>query len=96
VAGRHGTCDRTGEVVIVAFAGSSSSSSSAPFELQTLAALPCGCIVADYRAHVLDVDLVSLEAKGPHCMHPGHAAGGVLGLGDSLDLGADEMTTPAA
>ena len=71
-------------------------SASAPFELQMLATLPCGCIAADYRARVLDVDLVALEAKGPHCTHPDHAAGGVLGLGDSLDLGDAEMTRPAA
>ena len=86
----------------MAFSGSSFSSSapgssaSAPFELQMLATLPCGCIAADYRARVLDVDLISLEAKGPHCTHPEHAAGGVLGLGDSLDLGDDQVTRQAA
>ena len=36
-----------------------------PFELQALMALPCGCVVADFRARTLAVDLVSLEAKGP-------------------------------
>ena len=68
-----------------------------PFELQTLAALPCGCIAADYRATLLDVDLISLEAKGPHCTLAGHADGLVLGLGDCLDMDPVEfLRQPAA
>jgi len=30
---------------------------SMPFELRSLEALPCGCVVADYRAMVLDVKM---------------------------------------
>jgi hypothetical protein len=68
-----------------------------PFELQMLAALPCGCIAADYRATLLDVDLIALEAKGPHCTLPGHADGLVLGLGDCLDIDLVEfLRQPAA
>ena len=68
-----------------------------PFELQTLTALPCGCVAADYRATLLDIDLIALEAKGPHCTLPGHADGLVLGLGDCLDLDPVEfLRQPAA
>jgi len=43
-----------------------------PFELQTLTGLPCGCVVADFRSTTLDVELVSIEAKGPHCQLDSH------------------------
>lgn len=55
------------------------------FELHTLQALPCGCVAADYRARTLSVDLISLEAKGPHCILTAHRAGGVLSLCDVPD-----------
>lgn len=64
---------------------------STPFELQALMALPCGCVVADFRARTLDVDLVSLKAKGPHCPVQGHADGGVLGLGECVELSDEVM-----
>ena len=57
-----------------------------PFELQGLMALPCGCVVAGFRALTLSVDLVSLEAKGPRCQLEEHSDGGVLGLGQCVDL----------
>ena len=57
-----------------------------PFELLMLSALPCGCVAADYRAPTLAVDLIALEAKGPHCPMPDHRAGHVLGLGESIDF----------
>ena len=69
---------------------------SSPFELLTLAALPCGCVAADYRAPTLAVDLIALEAKGPHCTVPDHRAGHVLGLGESIDFGAVEEGRDAA
>jgi hypothetical protein len=37
-----------------------------------------------YRARPWDVALVSLEAKGPHCVFPGHRAGQVLHFGEPL------------
>lgn len=56
-----------------------------PFELLTLAALPCGCIAADYRASSIDVDLIALEAKGPHCTMSEHHAGHVLSIDEPRD-----------
>ena len=57
--------------------------SQSPFELRTIAALPCGCVVADFHAPTIDVELVSIEAKRPHCDLENHRAGQVLGLGES-------------
>lgn len=59
---------------------------SALFELEALESLPCGCVAAAYRARPWDVAVVSLEAKGPHCILPGHAQGQILRLGDLADL----------
>ena len=63
---------------------------SSPFELLTLAALPCGCVVADYRMPTFTIDLIALEAKGPHCKVLDHRIGHILGLDEPLDLGAVE------
>jgi hypothetical protein len=52
------------------------------FELEALEGLPCGCVAAAYRARPWDVAVVSLEAKGPHCILSGHANGQILRLGD--------------
>ena len=41
------------------------------FELEALEGLPCGCVAAAYRARPWDVAVVSLEAKGPHCILAG-------------------------
>ena len=60
-----------------------------PFALQTLMALPCGCVAADFRARTLAVELVSLEVKGPHCILADHLTGGVFGLGGCLDVEPD-------
>ena len=57
-----------------------------PFELRTLTALSCGCVVADFRAQTMDVEFVSVEAQGPHCDLVNHRAGLVLGLGASAEL----------
>jgi hypothetical protein len=46
-------------------------------------------VAAAYRARPWDVALVSLEAKGPHCLFPGHRMGQVLHFGDPL-LDEDE------
>ena len=63
---------------------------SALFELEALEGLPCGCVAAAYRARPWDVAVVSLEAKGPHCILAGHAQGQILRLGDLADLEAPE------
>src|SRR5574337_1322273 len=52
------------------------------FELEALEGLPCGCVAAAYRARPWDVGVVSLEAKGPHCILSGHTTGQILRLGD--------------
>ncbi len=55
-------------------------------EFQQLESLPCGCVSAAYVARGLDVALVSVEAKGPHCIFSDHSAGELLGLGDLLEM----------
>ena len=54
----------------------------ATFEFEALEGLPCGCVAAAYRARPWDVAVVSLEAKGPHCILAGHASGQILRLGE--------------
>lgn len=54
-------------------------------ELESLQSLPCGCVSAAYRALPWSVEMVRLEAKGPHCVHIDHAAGRLLGFGETLD-----------
>jgi hypothetical protein len=56
------------------------------FELEALEGLPCGCVAAAYRARPWDVSVVSLEAKGPHCILAGHAMGQILRLGDPSEF----------
>jgi hypothetical protein len=56
------------------------------FELEALEGLPCGCVAAAYRARPWDVAVVSLEAKGPHCILAGHAIGQILRLGDAEEI----------
>ena len=56
------------------------------FELEALEGLPCGCVAAAYRARPWDVAVVSIEAKGPHCILSGHAAGQILRLGDPAEF----------
>ena len=70
--------------------------SATPFELHALMALPCGCVVADFRAQTLAVDLVSLEAKGLHCTLEAHAVGDVLGLGECVDLTGEGVERPVS
>jgi hypothetical protein len=59
------------------------------FELEALEGLPCGCVAAAYRARPWDVAVVSLEAKGPHCILTGHNSGQVLRLGDPSEFDDD-------
>lgn len=60
-----------------------------PYSLDALHALPCGCVAAVYRAQPLDTELVSLEARGPHCRFHQHRAGEVLGLTVSEEVRLD-------
>jgi hypothetical protein len=54
---------------------------SAHYAFDSLHALPCGCVAAVYRTHPWDVEVVALEARGPHCVHRQHDLGAILGLG---------------
>jgi hypothetical protein len=40
--------------------------------------MPCGCVAAAYRSFQWGVGMVSIEAKGPHCILSGHELGRVL------------------
>jgi hypothetical protein len=60
------------------------------FELESLEGLPCGCVTAAFRARPWDVAVVSLEAKGPHCILAGHTNGQVLRLGDPSEFDDEE------
>jgi len=59
-------------------------------ELEALEGLPCGCVAAAYRARPWDVAVVSLEAKGPHCILAGHNSGQILRLGDPSEFDAED------
>ena len=63
---------------------------STQFELEALEGLPCGCVAAAYRARPWDVAVVSVEAKGPHCILAGHAMGQILRLGDVFEFHEDD------
>jgi hypothetical protein len=52
------------------------------YTLDALHALPCGCVAAVYRTQPLDTEVVSLEARGPHCLYAQHQPGRVLGLSE--------------
>jgi hypothetical protein len=60
------------------------------FELEALEGLPCGCVTAAFRARPWDVAVISVEAKGPHCIFTGHTNGQVLRLGDSSEFDDDD------
>ena len=51
------------------------------YALDTLHALPCGCVAAVYKSQPWDVEVVSVEARGPHCLYAHHRSGYVLGMG---------------
>jgi hypothetical protein len=58
---------------------------AAAFRLEMLDLLPCGCIVAIQRMAQSGVRVVSMEAKGPHCLFVEHHANKVIRLGDLPD-----------
>jgi hypothetical protein len=53
------------------------------YALDALHALPCGCVAAVYRAQPIDMQLVAVEARGPHCVDAQHQIGRVLGVSES-------------
>ena len=57
------------------------SGGSAHYAFEGLQALPCGCVTAVYRTQPWDLEVVALEARGPHCLNHQHATGNVVGLG---------------
>jgi len=61
------------------------------FEFEDLAGLPCGCVTAAFHASEWGVTLVSIEAKGPHCILPEHFVGQVVELAAD---GEEEATLP--
>ena len=59
---------------------------TARFEFEALEGLPCGCVAVAYRAWPWEMTMISLEAKGPHCVFPGHRAGQVLHFGEPAEV----------
>jgi hypothetical protein len=51
------------------------------YTLDALHALPCGCVAAVYKTQPWDLEVIALEARGPHCVYWQHQAGRLLGLG---------------
>ena len=56
---------------------------TAHYAFDSLEALPCGCVTAVYRTQPWDVEVVALEARGPHCVLQQHEIATVLVLGIS-------------
>ena len=57
------------------------SGQTAQYAFDSFHSLPCGCVTAVYRTQPWDVEVVALEARGPHCTLQQHEMGTVLGLG---------------
>ena len=72
------------------------STHESPLELETLQLLPCGCVTAIRQVRSWEFLVVSIEAKGPHCLLATHRLGRVV-FGDRRDLlaGDDEDDAPA-
>lgn len=51
------------------------------YALSALHSLPCGCVAAVFLVQPADAEVISLEARGPHCLDAQHQAGQVVGLG---------------
>ena len=51
------------------------------YALDALHALPCGCVAAVYKTQPWDLEVISLEARGPHCVYSQHQTGRLLALG---------------
>ncbi len=59
-------------------------------ELDALESLPCGCVASLQHARPWPLSIVTIEAKGPHCLTVEHAIGKVLQLGELPDDPEDE------
>jgi hypothetical protein len=53
---------------------------STHYAFDSLHAMPCGCVAAVYRTHPREVQVVAVEARGPHCVHQQHEIGSILGV----------------
>ena len=62
---------------------------TAQYAFDSLHSLPCGCVTAVYRTQPWDVEVVALEARGPHCIIQQHEMGTVLGL---VVTGSDRLS----
>jgi hypothetical protein len=51
---------------------------STQLEFESFQALPCGCVAGEYRAMPWALNLVRVEAKGPHCFRTEHEVNQVL------------------
>jgi hypothetical protein len=58
---------------------------AAAFHFHGLTGMPCGCVAVAYRSFQWSVGMVSLEAKGPHCVLAGHEVGRVLEMNDLFE-----------
>jgi hypothetical protein len=63
---------------------------STRLEFEAFEALPCGCVAGAYRASPWALNLVRLEAKGPHCVRAEHAEDQVLDVEVETDEEEDE------
>ena len=63
---------------------------TAQFEFEAFKSLPCGCVAAVHRTLDPGLNVVSLEAKGPHCILAGHTSGQILRLGDPSEFDEDD------
>lgn len=61
---------------------------STRLEFESFEALPCGCVAGAYRAMPWSLNLVRLEAKGPHCPRTEHE------LNHVLDVDIEEDADP--
>jgi hypothetical protein len=58
----------------------------AQLEFRALERFPCGCVAIIQQTRPNPITIVSIDAKGPHCILPSHSAGKVVRLGDAWDL----------
>ncbi len=65
-------------------------SSGPPLEFDSLERFPCGCVALVQKTRPWPVTVVSIEAKGPHCLFAQHRPGKVVRLGDAWERQDDE------
>lgn len=61
------------------------SASVPPLEFESLERFPCGCVALIQRTRPWPVTVVSIEAKGPHCLFAHHRPGRVVRLGEAWE-----------